>query len=83
MKATDNDAAIEALIDATQTVIQLDKGQRSGGAALKSVQQAHTKLASVDISKAERSTVPKISKQLEAIKTVVADLEKKIAKLKP
>lgn len=83
LKATDNDAAIEALIDATQTVIQLDKGQRSGNAALKSVQQAHTKLASVDLSKAEKSTVPKISKQLEAIKTLVGELEKKIAKLKP
>lgn len=83
LKATDNDAAIEALIEATQTVIQLDKGQRSGNAALKSVQQAHTKLASVDLSKAEKSTVPKISKQLEAIKTLVGELEKKIAKLKP
>ncbi|MEJ0009503.1 MAG: hypothetical protein WDN72_02615 [Alphaproteobacteria bacterium] len=58
LQAQDNDAAIEALIEATQTVIQLDKGQKSGGAALKSVQQAHTKLASVDISKAEKSTVP-------------------------
>ena len=83
LKATDNDAAIEALIDATQTVIQVDKGQRSGKAALKSVQQAHTKLASVDISKAEKSTIPKISKQLEAIKTLVGDMEGKIAKLKP
>lgn len=83
LKATDNDTAIEALIEAAQTVIQLDKGQRSGNAALKSVQQAHTKLASVDLSKAEKSTVPKISKQLEAIKTLVGELEKKIAKLKP
>lgn len=83
LKAPDNDAAIEALIEAAQTEIQLDKGQRSGGAALKSVQQAHTKLASVDISRADKPTVPKISKQLEAIKKVVAELEGKIAKLKP
>lgn len=83
LKAADNDAAIDALIDATQTVIQLDKGQRSGKAALKSVQQAHTKLASVDVLKAEKSTIPKISKQLEAIKTVLSDLEEKISKLKP
>lgn len=83
LKAPDNDAAIEALIDAAQAEIQLDKGQRSGGAALKSVQQAHTKLASVDVSRADKSTIPKISKQLDAIKKVVAELEGKIAKLKP
>jgi hypothetical protein len=82
LKAPDNEAAIDALIEAAQTEIQLDKGQRSGGAALKSVQQAHTKLASVDISRAEKSTVPKISKQLEAIKKIVAELEGKVAKLK-
>jgi hypothetical protein len=83
LKAPDNDAAIEALIEATQTEIQLDKGQKSGKAALKSVQQAHTKLASVDLSKAEKSTVPKIAKQLEAIRSLVDGLEKKIAKQKP
>jgi hypothetical protein len=83
LKAADNDAAVEALIEATQTVIQLDKGQRSGNAALKSIQQAHTKLASVDISKAEKSTVPKIAKQLEAIKALIGNLENTIAKLKP
>lgn len=83
LKAPDNDAAIEALIEATQTEIQLDKGQKSGKAALKSVQQAHTKLASVDLSKAEKSTIPKIAKQLEAIRSLVDGLEKKIAKQKP
>lgn len=82
LKASDNDAAVEALIEAAQAEIQIDKGQRSGKAALKSVQQAHAKLASVDISKAEKSTLPKISKQLDAIKTLVDGLEKKIAKQK-
>ena len=82
LRAQDNEAAIEALIEAAQTEIQLDKGQKSGGAALKAVQQAHTKLASVDMSRAEKSTVPKISKQLDAIKKIVAELEGKIAKLK-
>lgn len=82
LKASDNDAAVEALIEAAQAEIQIDKGQRSGKAALKSVQQAHAKLASVDISRAEKSTIPKISKQLEAIKSLVEGLEKKIAKSK-
>jgi len=81
LKSPNNDTAVEALIEATNTEIQLDKGQKSGQAALKSVQQAHTKLASVDISKAEKSTIPKIAKQLDAIKSLVDGLEQKIAKL--
>lgn len=80
LKAPDNDAAIEVLIEAAQTEIQLEKGQKSGTAALRSVQQAHTKLASVDLSKAEKSTIPKIAKQLDAIKSIIAALEDKIAK---
>ena len=83
LRAPDNEAVIEALIDAAQTEIQLDKGQKSGGAALKAVQQAHTKLASVDMSRAEKSTVVKISKQLDAIKKIVAELEGNILKLEP
>lgn len=80
LKTPDNDAAIEVLIEAAQTEIQLEKGQKSGTAALRSVQQAHTKLASVDLSKAEKSTIPKIAKQLDAIKSIIAALEDKIAK---
>jgi len=83
LRAPDNEAAVDALIEAAQTEIQLNKGQKSGGAALKAVQQAHTKLASVDVARAEKSTVSKISKQLDAIKKVVAELESNIAKLKP
>lgn len=83
LKAPDNDAAVEALVEAVQAEIQIDKGQRSGKAALKSVQQAHAKLASVDLSKADKSTVPKISKQLDAIKALVDGLETKIAQQKP
>ncbi|MCR4522514.1 hypothetical protein [Bosea sp. 47.2.35] len=83
LKGSDNEAAVEALIEAAQAEIQIDKGQRSGKAALKSVQQAHAKLASVDISKADKSTLPKITKQLDAIKLLVDALEKKIAKQKP
>jgi hypothetical protein len=79
LKAPENEVAIEALIEAIQTEIQIDRGQKSGKAALKSVQQAHSKLASVDLSKAEKSSIPKIKKQLEAIRSLVDALEKKIA----
>ncbi|CAB4327305.1 MULTISPECIES: hypothetical protein [unclassified Brucella] len=82
LKSTDNDAAVEALIEAAQAEIQISRGQLSGKAALKSVQQAHAKLASVDISKAEKSTLPKISKQLDAIKSLIDRLERNIAKQK-
>lgn len=74
----DEEAAIDALLEAAQTVVELNKGKRSGEAALKAIQQAHTKLASVDMSKAEHSTLPKIKKQLEAIASLVTQLEKKV-----
>jgi hypothetical protein len=78
LKSSDNEAAIDALIEAAQTVVELGKGKKTGEAALKGVQQAHTKLASVDLSKASASTHGKIGKQLQAIKGLVADLEAKL-----
>lgn len=76
----DRSEAVDSLIEAAITVVELDKGQRSGKEALKVVTQAHSKLASVDISKAATSTHTGISKQLEAIKTIVAKLENALAK---
>ncbi|HYI41164.1 MAG TPA: hypothetical protein VE053_12685 [Allosphingosinicella sp.] len=80
LRNPDNEAAIEALLEATQAVVQLNKGRRSGEAALRSIQQAHTKLVSVDLSKAEKSTFPKIRKQLDAIRAVLTELDKKAQK---
>lgn len=80
LKSDDNEEAIETLIEAAQTAIELEKGKRSGNAALKSVTQAHSKLASVDISKADPKTLPGIAKQLAAIKALVVEMEATVAK---
>lgn len=76
----DRSEAVDSLIEAAITVVELDKGQRSGKEALKVVTQAHSKLASVDISRAAATTHTAISKQLEAIKTIVIKLENELAK---
>lgn len=80
LKTDDNDDAVEALIEAAQTAIELEKGKRSGSAALKTVTQAHSKLASVDLSKADAATLPGVSKQLTAIKALVSNMEAFVAK---
>ncbi|MBX5248782.1 MULTISPECIES: hypothetical protein [unclassified Rhizobium] len=77
---SDDDEVVEALIDAAQTAIELDKGKRSGSAALKSIGQAHAKLASADVDKASKETLPGINKQLLAIRELVGELEKTVAK---
>lgn len=72
--------AVDALIEACQSAIETEKGQKSGEAALKSISQAHAKLAAVDLSTALMKTYPAIRKQLEAIYSIsgklLGDLEK-------
>jgi hypothetical protein len=72
----------DIVIEASQAAIDIDKGQKSGGAALKLIAQAHTKLASVNISTAAADTRPRILKQLESIKNLVSALETKLAQIK-
>lgn len=81
LKSEDNEAAVDALIEAAITVIELEKGKKSGDTALKTVGQAHTKLLSVDLSKASANTLPGIAKQLDSIKAIVAGLEATLKKL--
>jgi len=84
LRSDENDSAVDALIEAAITVIELEKGKRSGDTALKTVGQAHTKLLSVDLSKASANTLPGIKKHLEAIKNIVTGLETTMEKrLKP
>lgn len=72
--------AVDALIEACQSAIETQKGQKSGEAALKSVSQAHAKLAAVDLSTALEKTYPALRKQLEAIHSIsgklIEDLKK-------
>ncbi|MEX2692388.1 hypothetical protein [Rhizobium mongolense] len=80
LKDEANETAASALIEAVVTEIEIDKGTRSGEAALKAIGQAHTKLASVDLGKASDDTFPAIAKQLEAIRVIVAALESTLSK---
>jgi hypothetical protein len=75
-----SDETVEALIDAAQTAIELDRGKRSGSAALKAIGQAHSKLVSADVDKASPETLPAIAKQLTSIRELVGQLETTVAK---
>jgi hypothetical protein len=76
----DKDVA-ETVIEAAQAAIDVAKGQQSGEAALKLIGQAHSKLASVNISTAAPATKPRIQKQLDGIKSLVSALEIKLAQI--
>ena len=70
--------AADVLIEACQSALETQKGQQSGRAALKAVTQAHAKLVSVDISRADPITRPILKKQLTSISDVVTKLLEKL-----
>lgn len=72
------DEAIEALVEACQAAIDAHAGVKSTKAALKAITQAHSKLASVDVSTAAPETYPGMLKQLESIAAVVVKLQDKV-----
>lgn len=75
------DEAIDILIEAAQSAIEMEKGQKSGEAALKALSQANGKIASVDLSRAAPETYPKIKKQLDTIEKLCDQLRAKLAEL--
>lgn len=70
--------AVEALVEACQAAIDAQVGKSSTKAALKAITQAHSKLASVDVSTAAPETRPGILKQLESIAALVVKLQGKV-----
>lgn len=76
-----HDEAIDVLIEAAQSAIEMEKGQKSGEAALKALSQANGKIASVDLSRAIPETYPKIKKQLDTIEKLCDQLRVKLAEL--
>ena len=60
-------AAVDVLIEAVQSVIEIDKGRNSEKASLKAVGQAHAKLMAVDVARSAKSTHVAMRKQLEGI----------------
>lgn len=75
------DEAVDALIEAAQNAIEMEKGQKSGEAALRALSQANGKIASVDLSRATPDTYPKIKKQLDTIEGLCKQLRSKLAEL--
>lgn len=69
------DDAVTALIEACETAIELDRGQKSEKAALKALSQANAKLTGIDVHSAGTSTLPAMQKQIESIRNVLAKIE--------
>lgn len=74
--------AVEALIEACVSAIEIDAGQRSKGAALKALAQIHAKLAGIDFTTAGAATYTALGKQLDSIRDLLAKLDGKLAALK-
>ncbi len=70
--------AVTALIEACETAIERQQGQKSEKAALKALSQAHAKLTGIDVTSAGESTLPAMGKQLEAISGVLAKIQQKL-----
>lgn len=75
------DAAVDALIEASITALEVAKGQKDGEAALKAVTDANAKLVSVDLSRASTKTYTSIRKQLQTIDGLVKKLQAKLDEL--
>lgn len=78
---TARDEAVDALIEASITAIEVAKGQKDGEAALKAVTEANAKLVSVDLSRASPKTYAAIGKQLQTIDGLVKKLQAKLDEL--
>jgi DNA-binding FrmR family transcriptional regulator len=69
------DEAVSALIDACETAIQLDSGQKNEEAALKALAQINAKVTGIDISTAGSSTLPAVLKQIGSIRKGLDKIE--------
>ena len=69
------DEAITTLIEACETAIELDKGQKNEEAALKALAQINSKVTGIDISAAGSTTLPAILKQIASIRKGLDKIE--------
>lgn len=69
----------ESLVDVCRGIVEHERDKKSGQAAQLALNSAHSKLVSVDLSKAEAKTYPTLAKQLAEIATVTASLQAKLA----
>jgi hypothetical protein len=73
--------AVEVLIDACQSAIEMEHGQKSKGAALKALAQVHAKLAGIDVSTAGVNTYAALGKQIGSIRDLLTKIETKLTAL--
>lgn len=69
------DQKVEALVDACETAIELDKGQKNEEAALKALVQVNSKVLAIDVAMAGAETLPGIVKQISSIRGGLQKLE--------
>ena len=73
--------AVETLIDICRTVIEEERGKKTGTVALKAIGAANARLMEVDLSRADPSSYHAIGRQLEQISLRVSSLAEQLAAL--
>lgn len=76
-----NDQLQEDLLNICKVVVETKKLQKSGEAARRAAQDAHTSLLEVDLSSADKSTYNSIKRHLDSIEQRVKILQKQLEQL--
>lgn len=75
------DEVAESLVEICTSIVESERDKKSGNAALKAVTSANTKLAEVDLGRAEPATFESIQHQLAAIAVRVEKLRASLAEI--
>lgn len=73
--------AVETLIDICRTVIEEERGKKTGTVALKAIGAANARLMEVDLSRADPASYHAIGRQLEQITSRVSSLTEQLTAL--
>jgi len=76
------DEALEVLIEVSRGTIEKERGRKSGGAALKAIITANSRLSEVDLNRADASGYGAMDRQLEQIGKRVLELRKTLDQLR-
>ena len=74
--------ALEVLIEVSRGVLEHERGRKSGGAALKAIITANTRLSEIDLSRADPSSYTAMERQLEQIGKRVTELRGTLDRLR-
>ena len=74
--------ALDVLIEVSRGVLEHERGRKSGGAALKAIIMANTRLSEVDLGRAEPSSYGAMERQLEQIEKRVKELRDTLSRLR-